>query len=116
VLAISLANRCRISGRVNGISAWPVAGWRSRSRAAITVRIAWASMTRVVCRYQECQEMRPIPPAADNCMCLPARYYVMAAAEAHRAPPARYARRKVGSRTHLDIVTALSDILWVPTG
>jgi hypothetical protein len=55
VVAASLANRRRISLMVKGISL-RASGWkRLRSRAAITVRMAWASMTRVVCRYQEAQ-------------------------------------------------------------
>src|SRR3954465_6722994 len=48
VLAISRANRRRISLTVNGISLRSAAGTRVRSRAAMTVRMAWASMTRVV--------------------------------------------------------------------
>src|SRR6266508_2408346 len=54
VLATSLPNRRRISGTVNGIRVWSPTG-RACSRAAMTVRMAWASMTRVVCRYQESQ-------------------------------------------------------------
>lgn len=51
VLVISRAKSRRISLSVNGISVWSV--WRSRSRAAMTVKMAWASMTSVMCRFQE---------------------------------------------------------------
>ena len=55
MMATSLPNRRRISLTVMGISFWSAGGWRARSLVAITVMMAWASMTRVVLRYQESQ-------------------------------------------------------------